>query len=85
MVLWSDLNALSKANLAAVQATTVGVNAQTKNAPVPPNTSPSPNVTKSSKTVRTKPTKKTQAIPPLGAPKPPKGTESVSESLEDEQ
>ena len=84
MVLWSDLNALSKANLAAVQATTVGVSAQTKNAPVPPNTSPNPNVTKSSKTVRTKTTKKTQATPAMGAPQAPKGTESISESLEDE-
>jgi hypothetical protein len=85
MVLWSDLNALSKANLASVQATTLGVDTKTKNAPVPPNTSPNPNVTKSSKTVRTKPTKKTTAIPTLGSPKAPKGTESVSESLEDEQ
>jgi len=88
MVLWSDLSDLSKANLQVVQ-----MQGQTMNAPVAPITNPGSKVsgttTRSPKDKATKkssgPKKPGQAPLPMTPQSAPKGTESVSESLEDEQ
>jgi hypothetical protein len=82
MVLWTDLNPLSKANLAAVQAQSASSNlvdqgadgvkakAKTKNAPVPPNVAPSGGV------------KPGQSPAALGSFTSPQGTESTGLSEE---
>jgi len=87
MVLWSDLNALSKANLQVVQ-----MQGQTMNAPVTPTTNPGSKVsgttTRSPKDKATKkssgPKKPGQVPIPMKAQSAPGGTESVSENLESE-
>jgi len=87
MVLWSDLNALSKANLQVVQ-----MQGQTMNAPVTPTTNPGSKVsgttTRSPKDKATKkssgPKKPGQVPIPMKAQGAPGGTESVSENLESE-
>ena len=87
MVLWSDLNALSKANLQVVQ-----MQGQTMNAPVAPTTNPGSKVsgttTRSPKDKATKkssgPKKPGQVPIPMKAQSAPGGTESVSENLESE-
>jgi hypothetical protein len=90
MVLWSDLGALSKANLAVVQSqgASMGMgtdsegSAVTKNAPVAPTVNPQPNVTKTTtRTAKDKANKQksggktSQAGTPPKAPTPPSGTE----------
>jgi hypothetical protein len=100
MVLWDDLGPLSKANLAAVQAQVAAsgmvgqgedgvktATAKTKNAPVPPDTNPSSNVSsgkgrnKATKVPVSKPktSQKPEIIPAISAPG---STESISEQLE---
>ena len=88
MVLWADLADLSKANLQVVQ-----MQGQTMNAPVAPTTNPGSKVSGTTTTSpKDKANKKSSGVKKPGqapgkidALGSPKGTESVSESLEDEQ
>jgi len=88
MVLWADLANLSKANLQVVQ-----MQGQTMNAPVAPTTNPGSKVSGTTTTSpKDKANKKSTGVKKPGqspgkidASVAPKGTESVSESLEDEQ